>query len=81
MMLCLPVFMWLEKKIGGGSSKHNTAAVVIIIGLGMCGGLAVLAGLGVTGKGAFGLNWLAVGLPVLGTLALSLIGKKVRVNK
>lgn len=77
MMLCLPVFMWMEKKIGGGSSKHNTGLVVIIIGLGMCGGLAVLAGLGVAGTGAFGLNWLAIGLPILGTLALSLFGKKV----
>ncbi len=81
MMLCLPIFLWLEKKIGGGSSKHNTGIVVIVIGLGMCGGLAVLAGLGVAGKGMFGLNWLAICLPVVGTLALSLIGKKIVPNK
>lgn len=81
MMLCLPLFLWLEKKIGGGSSKHNTGIVVITIGLGMCAGLAVLAGLGVAGDGAFGLNWLAIGLPVLGTLALSLIGKRKAITK
>jgi len=77
MMLFLPAFMWLEKKIGGGSSKHNTSVVVILIGLGMCAGLAILAGLGVSGNGLFGLNWLAICLPVVGTLALSVIGKKI----
>lgn len=76
MMMSLPLFMWLEQKIGGGTSKHNTGLVVIIFGLGMCAGLAVLAGLGVTGKGAFGLNWLAILMPIAGALALSLIGKK-----
>ncbi len=75
MMLSLPLFMWLEKKLGGGSSKHNTGFAVILFGLGMCGGLAVLAGLGVAGKGAFGLNWLAISLPIIGVVALSLIGK------
>jgi len=77
MMATLPIFLWLERKIGVGTSKHNTGIVVIIIGLGMCAGLAVLAGLGVAGNGAFGLNWLAICLPVMGTLALSLIGKKI----
>ncbi len=76
MMLTLPVFMWLEKKIGSGTSKHNTGFAVIIFGLSMCGGLAVLAGLGVSGNGAFGLNWLAILLPVIGVLMLSLIGKR-----
>ena len=76
MMLSLPLFMWLEKKLGTGSSKHNTGVAIIVFGLGMCGGLAVLAALGVSGNGLFGLNWLAVLLPVIGTLALSIIGKK-----
>jgi len=67
--------MWLEKKLGGGTSKHNTGFAVILFGLGMCGGLAVLAGLGVAGKGAFGLNWLAISLPIIGVVALSVIGK------
>jgi len=77
MMASLPLFMWLEKKIGGGTSKHNTGVAVIIFGLGMCAGLAVLAGLGVVGNGAFGLNWLAILLPIVGVLALSFMGKKV----
>jgi len=76
MMMSLPIFMWLEKKIGGGTSKHNSGFAVILFGLGMCGGLAVMAGLGVVGKGVFGLNWLAILLPLSGTVALSLIGKK-----
>ena len=75
MMTSLPLFLWLEKKLGGGSSKHNTGFAVILFGLGMCGGLAVLAGLGVVGTGAFGLNWLAISLPIIGVVALSLIGK------
>lgn len=76
MMMSLPIFMWLEAKLGGGTTKHNTGVAVIIFGLSMCAGLAVLAGLGVAGKGAFGLNWLAILLPIVGTLALSLIGKR-----
>ena len=76
MMLCLPLFMWLEKKIGTGTSKHNTGVAVILFGVGMCGGLAVLAGLGVAGDGRFGLNWLAISLPIVATLALSIIGSK-----
>lgn len=81
MMISLPLFLWMEKKLGGGSSKHNTAIAVIIFGLGMCGGLAVLAGLGVTGKGALGLNWLAIMLPIVGVGALSLIGKRLPLMK
>jgi hypothetical protein len=77
MMLCLPLFLWMEKKLGGGSSKHNTGFAVIIFGLAMCAGLAILAGLGVTGKGALGLNWLAIFMPILGVSALSLIGKRL----
>lgn len=76
MMLSLPLFMWLEKKLGTGTSKHNTGFAVILFGLGMCGGLAVLAALGVSGKGLFGLNWLAILLPLVGTGALSLFGSK-----
>jgi hypothetical protein len=76
MMLSLPIFMWLERKLGSGTSKHNSGIAVIVFGLGMCGGLAVLAGVGVTGDGAFGLNWLAILLPLVGAAALSLIGSK-----
>lgn len=76
MMLSLPLFMWLEKKLGAGTSKHNTGLAVILFGLGMCGGLAVLAALGVSGKGLFGLNWLAILLPLVGVGALSLFGSK-----
>jgi hypothetical protein len=76
MMMSLPLFMWLERKIGGGSSKHNTSLAVITFGLGMCGGLAIMAGVGVAGKGAYGLNWLAILLPIVGVIGLSLIGKK-----
>jgi len=76
MMISLPLFMWLEKKLGGGTSKHNKSLSVIIFGLGTCGGLAVLAGLGVAGNGAFGLNWLAILLPIVGACALSLFGTK-----
>ena len=81
MMISLPLFLWMEKKLGGGSSKHNTAVAVIIFGLAMCGGLAVLAGMGVTGKGALGLNWLAILLPIVGVGALSLIGKHLPLMK
>ncbi|MFT6033089.1 MAG: hypothetical protein ACI854_001622 [Arenicella sp.] len=76
MMISLPLFMWLERKMGGGSSKHNTSVAVIVFGLTMCAGLAVMAGVGVAGNGAFGLNWLAILLPVFGVIGLSLIGKK-----
>jgi hypothetical protein len=76
MMLSLPLFMWLERKLGGGTSKHNTGVAVIIFGLGMCAGLAVMAGVGVAGNGAFGLNWLAILMPIIGVVALSLMGKK-----
>lgn len=76
MMISLPLFMWLERKIGGGSSKHNTGLAVIIFGLGMCAGLAIMAGVGVAGNGAFGLNWLAILLPIVGVIGLSLVGKK-----
>jgi hypothetical protein len=81
MMVFLPLFLWMEKKLGGGSSKHNTGFAVIIFGLGMCGGLAMLAGLGVTGDGALGLNWLAILLPIVGVSALSLIGKRLPIGK
>lgn len=77
MMLCLPLFLWMEKKFGGGSSKHNTGLLVILFGIAMCAGLAILAALGVTGNGAFGLNWLALLMPIMGVVALSLMGKRL----
>ena len=76
MMISLPLFLWLERKIGGGSRKNNTSVAVIFFGLAMCAGLAVMAGVGVAGNGAFGLNWLAILLPIFAVIGLSLIGKK-----
>lgn len=75
MMAFLPIFLWLEKISGGIGTKQNNIAVVLISALCICCGLALLAAGGVIGKGLFGLNWLAICLPIVGAFGLSMFGK------
>ncbi len=78
MMLGLPLFLWLEKTIGSTTKRQNHVATVIICAFMTCAGLALLAGGGVAGDGAFGLNWVAVLLPLIGAALISMFGRRVK---
>lgn len=77
MMLGLPLFLWLERVVGSSKPRTNNIATVILCAILICAGLALLAGGGVVGQGAFGMNWPAVCLPLTGAILLSVLGKKV----
>lgn len=66
MLLLLPLFLALEKAVTGKERQNSSLLRIFIAGAFMCGGLALLAGNGVTGNGPVGLNWLACSLPIIG---------------
>ena len=66
LLTVLPLFLRLEKALTA-DIRHDTSTLrLFLAALLMCGGLAVLAGTGITGNGAFGLNWYFCLMPVLG---------------
>ena len=72
MLVFLPIFLKLEKVTSATQKQTTNQAVVLIAcAMTMCFGLALLAGGGVTGKGVFGINWLACLLPVCSIIALT----------
>jgi len=76
MMIGLPLFLWLEKTVGSASGKRNHLVVVIVGAVLTCIGLAFLAAGGVVGSGPFGMNWVAVSLPIIGAIVVSIAGKR-----
>ena len=77
MMFGLPLFLWFERTVGSTTERHNHIGVVIFCAVLTCAGLAFLAAGGVSGDGPMGLNWLAVCLPIVGAILLSMFGKRV----
>ena len=66
MLVMLPLFLLLEKIITSNPREDVSVVQLMIAAICMCLGLALLAGSGVTGSGALGLNWLACSLPLVG---------------
>lgn len=66
MLALLPLFLTLEKVVTANERHNSSLLRIFIAGVLMCGGLALLAGNGVTGSGPLGLNWLACTLPIVG---------------
>lgn len=72
LMLGLPLFVYLEKVASKPGTKTAPIWALTLGGLLIGAGLALLAGGGVSGEQLWGLNWYAVGLPILGAATLSL---------
>ena len=75
MLALLPILLKLEKIASTNRGQKTSNIVVLIIcAMAMSFGLALLAAGGVTGKGLFGINWLACLLPVCSILVLTFVG-------
>lgn len=66
----LPLLLKLEKMTTQSNGRPTPIVVLILCSMMMSIGLALLAGGGITGQGAFGLNWWACLLPI-GAIALT----------
>jgi hypothetical protein len=66
LLTVLPLFLRLEKTLTAVIRYDASTLRLFLAALLMCGGLAVLAGPGITGNGAFGLNWYFCLMPVVG---------------
>lgn len=64
----LTVFLKVEQAISGGKTRDIMVPRLIAGAFLLCGGLALLAGGGVAGSGPLGLNWIAVSMPILGSV-------------
>lgn len=64
----LAVFLQVERRISSGPARRISVPRLIVGAFLFCGGLALLAGGGVVGDGPLGLDWIAVSMPVLGSL-------------
>ena len=62
------VFLQVERSISKGGPRKTLLVRLILGALLLCGGLALLAAGGVVGAGPLGLDWLAVSLPVIGSI-------------
>ena len=78
LMVVLPAFIKLEKLVSVKPKGKSFVYIVLPAGVLLCCGLALLAKGGVVGAGLFGLNWLAIGLPIVGVLLLSGVGRLLR---
>lgn len=78
LMAALPMFMKLEQLVSAKPTGRSFVAIVAPAGVLLCCGLALLAKGGVVGTGLFGLNWWAIGLPIMGVLILSGVGRLYR---
>lgn len=76
LFLFLPVFLHLEKLSMGNKNKVTPLTAVAVGGVLFCAGLALLAKGGVTGQGLWGIHWLAVSLPVVAGLLISLSARQ-----
>jgi len=76
MLIFLPIFLKLERLASRNSSTDTPLIIFLISAFFMCIGLALLAAGGVTGKGFYGINWLACLLPIGSSMAITLIGKR-----
>ena len=78
LMAMLPLFMKLEQLVSAKPKGKSFIGIVVPAGVLLCCGLALLAKGGVVGAGILGLNWWAVGLPVIGVMVLSGVGRLYR---
>ena len=78
LMAMLPLFMKLEQLVSAKPQGKSFVGIVVPAGVLLCCGLALLAKGGVVGAGILGLNWWAVGLPVIGVMVLSGVGRLYR---
>ena len=76
MVLFLPVFLKLEKIASADNHRSTPLPVLMLASLTLCFGLALLAIGGVSGQGAFGINWWACLLPIGATIVIMLTGQK-----
>ena len=75
MMVFLPLFLKLEKRASRETGGEAPLPMLLIGAIGICVGLALLAGGGIAGPGVLGLNWLAACLPIAGTLLISMVSQ------
>ncbi len=78
LLACLPVFLKLEQLVSAKPKGRSVLILVLLAGLLMCVGLALLAKGGVVGSAALGLNWMAILFPLAGVFVLSGIGRWFR---
>lgn len=78
MLLGLPLFVQLEKLVSSDNKGRSSLIVIAAGGTLVGAGLALLAMGGVSGNGPLNLNWLAIGLPILGAGLIAGFGRLTR---
>jgi len=78
MLVSLPLFLKIEQLVSAQPKGKSVLLIVMSAGILICGGLAFLAGGGVVGTGALGLNWPVIALPMAGVALLSGVGRIFR---